>query len=137
MHVKTLSLTMLVCMLMVGCAGGDTEPAAAPETVVVTETAPAPEEVETPDSEPAPTEEQERYPFKGYPKVVRKSEVPSQMHLYVDGPKAVAVAPGVFTQWIQGVSLRSSAETGALFGYCAAVDVAKKKLHNSSGHTCW
>jgi hypothetical protein len=54
-----------------------------------------------------------------------------------DGPQAVAVAPGVWTQRIPGVNLMESASHGAFIGYCAAVEKAIEKLSNDSGYTCW
>ena len=76
------------------------------------------------------------YPFKGYPKVVPASDVPDQMQNYVDGSKMIAVAPGVWTQYVFGVSAKEAASDGAFIGYCAAVAKARE-LHSHNGSTCW
>lgn len=59
------------------------------------------------------------------------------MHDYVEGPKVVAVAPGVWTTYIRGIPLVNLAKDGALYGYCAAVKDADKQIKNTSGSTCW
>jgi hypothetical protein len=77
------------------------------------------------------------YPFEGYPRVVPSSDVPDQMQDYVDGDQMIAVAPGVWTQFVPGVTPEEAAYTGSFIGYCAAVAKAERELQSTQGSTCW
>jgi hypothetical protein len=129
-------VTAFALAVLPGCAQ---EPTSGPASPPISTPSPSPTQTATPETSPSPTEEAtaEAYPYGGYPKVVKSDRVPSQMRDYIDGPQAVAVARGVWTQRIPGVNLLESASHGAFIGYCAAVEKAIKKLNNDSGYTCW
>ena len=78
---------------------------------------------------------------KGYPKVVAAADVPDPMHSWIKGTQAVAVAPGVYTQYVDGVTALEAATTGSPFGFCAAVTKFQTHLqalgYDEMGSTCW
>ena len=98
---------------------------------------PTPPRTSAPSPTPPAVEAEQDYPYEGYPRLVSTSEVPSQMRSYIDGEKAVAVAPGVWTQHVPGIPLEDLAYDGAYIGYCASVDRAVARLGNDNGSTCW
>jgi len=59
----------------------------------------------------------------------------------VQGDKVVAVALGVFTQYVDGVTAIEAATTGTPLGYCAAVSQFQKHLsaagYPRTGNSCW
>lgn len=79
----------------------------------------------------------EVYPFEGYPRVVAKSTMPTFIRGQLHGDPVVAVAPGVWTEKVRGVSALAAAQTGAYTGFCAAVEKAIKKLDHETGYSCY
>jgi hypothetical protein len=81
--------------------------------------------------------EEPDYPFKGYPRVVKLSKVPDNMRWAFDGNEAVAVAPGVWTEYPPGVTPMEAAMDGGFYGYCASVAKAEREFGESRGGMCW
>jgi hypothetical protein len=140
MRLATFALTLTIASLAACSNGNETaaQPSGSEITAAESEAAGAPSP--SVGTSPSPSEEerdQPEYPYKGYPKVIPRSEVPSIMRSYADFDTVVAVAPGVYTQDVPGVKPLEAAHTGAYFGYCAAVEKAIKKLEADTGYTCW
>ncbi|MEV4343525.1 hypothetical protein AB0J83_03465 [Actinoplanes sp. NPDC049596] len=78
---------------------------------------------------------------KGYPKIVPVSKISSRVDTdtyFKDEKKAVALAPGVWTNLPDGAELQDAVAGGALVGLCASITAFERKNPDiSRGHTCW
>lgn len=144
MHARTAVTVLSVCavgVLLTGCAGATTTTVTQTATVTATTTVTA-----TPAAEPAEETEEPVDPYailfdKGYPKVVDISEVPDYMRSTAESDQAVAVAPGVWTAYVDGIDPVDLAVDGSPFGLCAAVSKWDRTLaaagFTPGGSTCW
>ena len=142
MH-RSISATAIgvIAIALAGCAASAT-PA---QTVTVSTTVTATATI-TAEPSPSPSETAAPDPYvglfkKGYPKVVDASEVPDYMQSEVNDGKAVAIAAGVWTAWIEDMDPKELAINGSPWGLCAAVDAWQDKLtaagFDPGGSTCW
>ena len=144
MRVRT-TMTVLsaagIAALLTGCAGTTTVTETLTQTATVTATVTA-----TPAADPAEASEEPADPYadlfdKGYPKVVDISDVPDYMRSTIEGEKAVAIAPGVWTDYVEGIDPVDLAVDGSPFGMCAAVSKWERTLvgagFDTQGNTCW
>lgn len=144
MHART-AMTVLstlgVAALLAGCAGTTTTTITQTATVTATTTVTA-----TPAAEPAEASEEPVDPYadlfdKGYPKVVDISDVPDYMRSTAEGDQAVAIAPGVWTAYVEGIDPVDLAVDGSPFGLCAATAKWERTLaaagFTPGGSTCW
>lgn len=130
-------------LLFTACAGGGTAAPAVTVTVTATATetvtaSPSPD----PTAEPEPAADPLDGLFdKGYPKVVDNSELPDYMRSSADSPQSVAIAPGVWTAYVEGIDPKDLAIDGSPFGLCAAVAKWERTLvgagFDTQGSTCW
>jgi hypothetical protein len=78
---------------------------------------------------------------KGYPKIVRVSQISSRVdrETYFEGEKrAVALAPGVWTNLPEGAELQDAVADGPFIGLCASIKAFERKNPGvSRGGTCW
>lgn len=78
---------------------------------------------------------------EGFPNVISVTEVPEYMRSSVDGDQVVAIAPGVYTEYIEGIDVVDLALDGSPFGLCAAVVKWERSLvmagYDIRGNTCW
>jgi hypothetical protein len=131
----------LTTAALAGCGSAATPT----QTVTVSTTVTATATV-TVEPSPSPSETAVPDPYaglfkKGYPKVVDAGEVPDYMQSEVNDGKAVAIAPGVWTAWIEDLNPKDLAVNGSPWGLCAAVDAWQDKLtaagFDPGGSTCW
>ena len=77
-----------------------------------------------PSIEPSVSPELEVWPYKGYPKLVPRSEVPAGLIEGTPGKQFIAVAPGVWQQYEGGGNIMDQARRGQAFlvGHCEALN---------------
>ena len=136
-------------LLAVGLAIGacsSTEPdyAAADGPYPVTSSPQASAPTATTSASPSPSTDYGDLFAKGYPKVIKKSKVPTPINAAFESTPVntvVMVAPGVYTDDVPGVTPEEAAIDGAMSGNCAAVKKFNRKLEAAgyvpSGFTCW
>jgi hypothetical protein len=136
-------VTMLVAGLvaLAGCGGGEGPTPGAPVAQSSEPTAVA--ESETPEPEPVvtPSIDPTLYP-KGFPKVVSVSGLPDQVRSWYemsDLKRAVAIAPGVWTELPPGAEMEDALATEVRDGFCGSVKSYERKyLAGTEGAgTCW
>ena len=145
LHARTASVVgaLTGLMLLTACVGGGTAAPAATVTVTATATETVTASA-APESTAAPTQTADPLDGlfdKGYPKVVEISDVPDYMRSTAEGDQAVAIAPGVWTAYVEGIDPKDLALDGSPFGLCAAVAKWERTLvgagFDTQGSTCW
>jgi hypothetical protein len=146
-----------VALLVTGCNGTSETAAPAPPSATPPSSAPSPTSSPSPSPSPAqtsstPTKDPEPIYTdadsgsvitfkKGYPKIVSVSKISSRVDVdtyFKDERKAVALAPGVWTNLSDGAELQDAAAGGALVGLCASIEAFERQNPEiSRGHTCW
>ena len=132
----------IACLLaLAGCSGSET-----PETSDATSTATSTPALQSTTPEPVVTTESPAidpalYP-KGYPKIVKVSSLPDQVRNWYEmsgQTKAVAVAPGVWTELPPGAEMQDALEAGGLDGFCGSVKAYERKFLGGEEKTgvCW
>lgn len=131
----------MAAFVLVGCGSGATPAQTVTATTTVTATATVAAEPEASLSESPAIDPYAGLFKRGYPKVVEASDVPDYMQSEVNDGKAVAIAPGVWTAWIEDIDPMDLAVNGSPWGLCAAVDAWQDKLtlagFDPGGSTCW
>jgi len=107
-------------------------------TSTTTSQSPTPEPIVTTEE---PTVDAALYP-KGFPKVVKVSSLPDQVRNWYemsDNAKAVAVAPGVWTELPPGAEMQDALDAGVLDGFCGSIKAYERKFRGGEdmAGTCW
>lgn len=139
---KPLLVIPVLLAALVGC-GASSEPESAPKpvTTTITETPPSLVFEDSPATEAEPTESVPTFP-KGYPKIVAVKTLPNQVRSWYemsDLKKAVAIAPGVWTELPPGAEMVDAIASGSLDGFCGSIKAYERKYTAGEEHggTCW
>ena len=160
---KIIVIAALVCSFVItACGDQDAVTSPAPTVVATTTAVPSPIAMSaspTPAASPSPVRTSPT-PAKpaapvytdldsgsvitfsdGYPKIVSTSKISPRVDVetyFKDEKRAVALAPGVWTNLPEGAELQDAATGGPLIGLCASVKAFQRKNPDvSRGGTCW
>jgi hypothetical protein len=143
-RVATIVLALVALASGSACSSDDrSKPeASATKTVTVTPTAtPTPTPSRTVDPTPTESEPEWNLP-RGFPKVVAVSSLPDQVRSWYEmsgARRAVAIAPGVWTELQPGAAMEDAIASGVYDGFCSSKKAFERKWldGHETGGTCW
>lgn len=137
-----VAVCTIACLLaLAGCGGSETPDAAQATSRATSSPTPQPTTPEPIATTEPPAIDPALYP-KGYPKVVKVSSLPDQVRSWYEmsgHTKAVAVAPGVWTELPTGAEMQDALDVGVLDGFCGSVKAYERKFRGGEemAGTCW